>query len=48
MHYTFIYSIDVSGFERLLRAELNRVFEALDSNSNNPVVAFFSKSCISV
>lgn len=48
MHYTFIYSIDVRGFERLLRAEFNRVFEALDSNLNNPVLAFFSQGCISV
>lgn len=53
MHYTFIYSVDISGFEKVLRAEFkrpefNHVFEGLNSNLNNPVLAFFNKNCLSV
>lgn len=58
MHYTFIYSIDINGFERVLRAEFkravfrraefNHVFEGLSSNLNNPFLAFLNKSCISL
>lgn len=48
MHYTSIYAIDSSGFERILKAEFNDVFEGLNSNLSNPILAFFSKSCVSV
>lgn len=53
MHYTFIYSIAINEFERVLRAEFrraefNQVFEGLNSNLNNPFLAFFNKSCISL
>lgn len=53
MHYTFIYAIDISGFEKVVRAEFkraefNHVFEGLNSNLNNCGLAFFNKSFISV
>lgn len=53
MHYTFTNSIDISGFERVSRAEFkraefNHVFEGLHSKLNNPSLAFFNRSCVSV